>query len=52
MSFLTFFLVVSIANLALGYAAFFALRYAVRAAGGCSPLERWLPAPRTGPRIS
>jgi hypothetical protein len=43
MSFLTFFLVVSVANLALGYAAFFALRYAVRAAGGMDAAERWLP---------
>jgi hypothetical protein len=42
MSFLPIFLIVSIANLALGYAAFFALRFAVRA-GGFPPMERWLP---------
>jgi hypothetical protein len=41
MSFLTFFLVVSIANLALGYAAFFALRSVLRAAG-FSAADRWL----------
>jgi hypothetical protein len=42
MTFITFFLVISIANLALGYGAFFALRFAVRSAG-FPALERWLP---------
>jgi hypothetical protein len=43
MSFLAFFLIVSIANLALGYAAFFAARYALRAAADLPAAARWLP---------
>ena len=43
MSFLAVFLIISIANLALGYAAFFAVRHAIRAVGDLPAAQRWIP---------
>jgi hypothetical protein len=43
MSYLAVFLIIAIANLALGYAAFFALRHAFRASGGFAAARRRFP---------